>query len=280
MPWIAVHSSINGPKLRKLRKQLNCSPREAKGLLVDLWLWGLENADREGYIIDADKEDIQEFDGEYYIEREYTPAEAVEALVKTGWIDEIEGKFFIHDWDVWQEYWYKAKDRREKDAERKRRSREIKEIEVPALSPDTPTAPNINKTKAEYIPPVENGGNAEALLQEKPKKKGKVEYPTGFEEFWKVYPRKVDKGMAYTKYKTRLNDGFSPEELMKAAQNYAAQCIRNRTEEKYIKHPRTFLGDSTPFVEFLPKETEKTADVEFDGNPFLKFGGDYDEGNE
>ena len=84
MPWIAVHSSINGRKLRKLKKQLKIRSWEAKGLLVDLWLWGLENADRNGYIMDADRKDIEEFDNDYDDERGYTPKEVVTALIETG----------------------------------------------------------------------------------------------------------------------------------------------------------------------------------------------------
>ena len=76
--------------------------------------------------MDADRKDIEEFDNDYDDERGYTPKEVVTALIETGWIDEIDGAFYIHDWDVWQEFWYKAKDRRIKDAERKRESRKRK----------------------------------------------------------------------------------------------------------------------------------------------------------
>ena len=49
-------------------------------------------------------------------------------------------------------------------------------------------------------------------------------YTTDFEELWEAYPRKVDKGQAYKKYKARLEDGFSHEQLYEAVKNYAAQC--------------------------------------------------------
>lgn len=38
-------------------------------------------------------------------------------------------------------------------------------------------------------------------------------YTTDFEELWEAYPRKVDKGQAYKKYKARLEDGFSHEQF-------------------------------------------------------------------
>lgn len=76
-------------------------------------------------------------------------------------------------------------------------------------------------------------------------------YSSDFEAFWSVYPRKADKGQAYKKYQARLKSGYSPEELEKAAKNYRDECIRQKTEQKYIKHAKTFLGDATPFVDYL-----------------------------
>lgn len=91
-------------------------------------------------------------------------------------------------------------------------------------------------------------------------------YTSDFEEFWLIYPRKVDKAQAYKKYKARLEDGFSHEQLCEAAKNYAAQCKRDRTEDKYIKHGKTFLGESTPFLDYLPKEKPVQSEAEYDDN--------------
>lgn len=98
-------------------------------------------------------------------------------------------------------------------------------------------------------------------------------YSTDFEEFWSVYPRKADKAQAYKKYNARLEDGFSHEHLLEAAKNYADQCRRHRTEEKYIKHGKTFLGEATPFLDYLPKNAPWTSmEVTDDENPFRKGG--------
>lgn len=86
------------------------------------------------------------------------------------------------------------------------------------------------------------------------KKRSKnTEYGVGFEEIWKQYPRKIDKGGAYKAYKARLNAGYSEEELIQAVKNYAAECKENGTLQKYIKHGATFFGSSTPFVDYLNK---------------------------
>lgn len=81
--------------------------------------------------------------------------------------------------------------------------------------------------------------------------KNKNKYTCDFESFWLAYPRKKDKGNAFKKYIARLNAGFTEDELLTSAKAYAEECRQNRTEEKYIKHPSTFLSDSTPFTEYL-----------------------------
>lgn len=85
---------------------------------------------------------------------------------------------------------------------------------------------------------------------------GRNKYPAGFEEFWKEYPRKVDKGNAYKKYQARIKSGYSPEQLLMAARNYRMECMREHTPDKYIKHAKTFLGDATPLEDYLPKKDE------------------------
>lgn len=99
-------------------------------------------------------------------------------------------------------------------------------------------------------------------------------YTKHFETFWAVYPRKADKGQCYKKYKARLKDGYSPEELLTAATAYADQCRRQRTEPQFIKHGKTFLGDSMSFTEFIPKMNMQSVEVqrqEIESNPFRKF---------
>lgn len=81
--------------------------------------------------------------------------------------------------------------------------------------------------------------------------KNKDKYMCAFEDFWKEYPRKVDKGNCYKQYQARLKSGFTEEELLTACKNYANECKKNRTEAKYIKHGATFLSATTPFVDYL-----------------------------
>jgi hypothetical protein len=169
---------------------------------------------------------------------------------------------YIHDWEVWQEQWYKAKERREKDNKRKSESRKKNQNAEGASEESPQECPmecpaDIN----EDVPNEEQGEKATPT---------NIAYTPTFEEFWEEYPRKIGKGEAYKKYKARRNDGFSDAELLLAAKNYALQCKKAKTDKQYIKHPKTFLSDATPFVDYLPKPTahEQESLPDSDSNPF------------
>lgn len=252
MAWISVHEQVIGKKLRSLAKEIGCSQNEALGLLVRLWLWGINNADKEGRIVGADKDDIAEMltagigSGIY-------PENAVDAMISTGWIDDESG-LYIHDWSEWQEQWYKAIKIREDAARRKRAERERKRSAASEQKPDA--------EKQDLPSPKLN------VLPEEPVRAAPA-YTKDFEEFWKIYPRHVGKGEAYKKYKARLNDGWRESELLEAATAYAEKCSRERTEQQYIKHPKTFLSESTPFADYIKSTDSKEEhhDVS-DDDPF------------
>lgn len=120
---------------------------------------------------------------------------------------------------------------------------------------------NVYKKSISVDKNIENDdGNYTSKVKESKEKKSN-KYTCAFDEFWAVYPRKKDKGNAFKKFNARLNNGFSEEELIGAAKNYAAECQKNQTEEKYIKHPATFLSDSLPFQEYLEKGIPKFVEI-------------------
>lgn len=261
MAWVSVHDNVIGKKLRELAKELDTTQEEALGTLVSLWLWGLNNADKEGRIVGADKDDILEAFS-IKVVANHGGTNVVDALIKTHWIDEPEpGALYIHDWEQWQEQWYKAMERREKDAKRKAESRRTGRGETDS-----------GKGRADCDPgdlPFQESADKSSPVQTPMEQK----YSKNFEVFWDAYPRKDDKGMAYKKYQARLNNGFSEEELLEAAKNYAAQCKRKRTEKDFIKQAKTFLGDATPFTQFLPSGIKPGGEKpRAEGeNPFAKF---------
>ena len=76
-------------------------------------------------------------------------------------------------------------------------------------------------------------------------------YNARFEDFWKTYPRHDDKAKAYRNYIARLNEGYSEQELLTAAENYKAECDKEQRIKKYIKMGSTFLGIDKPFTDYL-----------------------------
>ena len=79
-------------------------------------------------------------------------------------------------------------------------------------------------------------------------------YTPEFETFWKEYPRKNDKKAAYDKWKARLKEKVTPEQIIHATKNYLAECHAEKREQQFIKMPKTFLGSKENVYEYLNKE--------------------------
>lgn len=89
------------------------------------------------------------------------------------------------------------------------------------------------------------------------------ENSSGFEEFWRTYPKKADKGAAFKKYNDRLQEGYTDAQLITAARNYRAECERKNTDDKYIKYPKTFLSDTKPFMDYLEHDTQNRQNTAY-----------------
>lgn len=260
MAWISVDQKLIGGKLRRLYKSIGCSQNEAIGILVVLWLWGIDNADENGLIVSADRDDIAEVIRPG-LNPSYDADAVVRALIANGWIDwHRQGdKLYFHDWSEWRSYYNSYTNSKLKNVERVRRYREKN-----ADNNDCNVTCNVTESVEEPIP--EDQQTIEKLAV-----RNKAGYSTDFDKFWQAYPRHADKGQAYKKYNARLKDGYSPEELYKAAEKYAEQCKARNTEQEYIKHAKTFLGDATPFVDYLPKQQMQEPQATYEetgGNPF------------
>ncbi|MBO6267622.1 MAG: hypothetical protein J6N19_00590 [Clostridium sp.] len=238
MAWISVDQKLIGGKLRRLHKTIGCSRHEAIGILVTLWLWGLDNADTDGFINNAETADIAEVLKPGICD-DLDPETTAEALVETGWIDRLDGRLYFHDWPEWRKYYNRFIKESQSHAERTRRYRERKRAaESESVTSDVTADVTSDDTEPE----------------KKPKKQTQAEkYGQDFEVFWQIYPRHDDKAEAFEKFKARVRDGFPPEQLIDAARNYAARCQRERTEPKYIKQGKTFLSTKLPFTDYLKK---------------------------
>ena len=98
------------------------------------------------------------------------------------------------------------------EADRQREYYNRMKAEKEALAGESTETPELPEPKEPVLPAEQKSNKAIG------------NYTTDFEELWEAYPRKIDKGQAYKKYKARLEDGFSHEQLYEAVKNYAAQC--------------------------------------------------------
>lgn len=107
------------PKTLKLARLLGIKRREAVGLLHDLFSWGLEAAEKDGILAGLTAEDIA--DALDFPRK--SAGKAIMALVESGYLDQSENEYSIHNW---YDYAGKLYDKRESDAKRKREEREVK----------------------------------------------------------------------------------------------------------------------------------------------------------
>ncbi len=92
-------------------------------------------------------------------------------------------------------------------------------------------------------------------VEDKPKKPKSNDYTPEFEEAWAAYPRKTAKVHAFASYKARITAGVSPEELLKATENYARIMRKRQTETGYMLHGSTFYGPHERWKDYLDPGT-------------------------
>jgi hypothetical protein len=152
------------PKTLALAQALKVSRREAVGILVDLWTWGLSCADEDGSLKSIGDEGIA-----LALDWPIRKAGAlVKAFVECGWLDRLEdGTYRLHDWP---DYTSKLSEKR-KDAERKRNARKAeKRLDASAhcpqnvrgQSPDSPEQSAVNP-RAGITPPHQTEPNQDKL---------------------------------------------------------------------------------------------------------------------
>lgn len=117
-------------------------------------------------------------------------------------------------------------------------------------------------------PALVNQGPEKQLKADKNKNKNKS---VGFSTFWTLYPRKEGKKDAEKAYNARLTEGYTPADLLTACKNYSARIQRDKTEPKFVKLPKTFLGPGGHITEALESPVDPACGscqaVNFNGEP-------------
>lgn len=249
-------------KFKRLVAMLGMPEPHVRGHLEYLWEAAYENG--EEFIGDSvDVELAASWTGE--------SGQLTDALTtcggegRIGFIENIDGDYFIHDlWDHAPEYVQK---RRQREIERQKTGAE--------LSKNTPRGGQRRTMPAEWrttadeqqtaadcgAPPAPAPAPAHAHAHNKART-AEAEAPAEFEMFWETYPRHIDKKRALKAWKARIKDGYSPEAIHTAAKNYAAHCRANKTEEKFVKHPATFVGPDLPFLDWQKQIAIPEEDIE------------------
>jgi hypothetical protein len=106
-----------------------------------------------------------------------------------------------------------------------------------------------SKVKESKVNNTNNNGGKFDLTK---KENGRYEYPEGFEEIWKEYPKsRGTKKKAWRKWRARRNEGVDNELLLEATKNYKIEVEHEGTEKKYVKHGATFFGPDEHWREYL-----------------------------
>lgn len=143
--WIESHQEIaQHPKTKRLARRLGISVPTAIGHLHLLWWWSVDYAD-DGDLSRYTPEDIADammWEGE--------PQDLWDALVELHWIDLKEERPEIHDWDT---YIGRLLEKRRKDAERKRESRDRTPPAPPTSNGHTTDTPKDIQATAQVTVP-------------------------------------------------------------------------------------------------------------------------------
>jgi hypothetical protein len=82
--------------------------------------------------------------------------------------------------------------------------------------------------------------------------KAKTDYPPEFEEAWALYPRRPNnnKRKALKAWNARLQEGYTPADLVEGMKHYLAWAEEQGTEPRYLLHTSTLWGPDLRFLDF------------------------------
>lgn len=88
--------------------------------------------------------------------------------------------------------------------------------------------------------------------KEREKEKENNIYSNEFEQFWILYPRKIDKKKAYKSF-IKILKAYSLDVILSGTEKYSKQV--KGVEKKFIKHPSTFLNNES-FIDGYEEQEE------------------------
>lgn len=240
MAWLELHQTVKKHrKTLRLSSLLNISRREAVGLLCDLWLWAIDNADKHGLLDGLSAEDI----GMALDMNKRQSERTVDALVNAGYLDLSDGQYVLHDW---YDYCGKLNDKRETDRRRKadnRRKPEGSPKDVQRTSSGSPLVTVPNLTVPNHISSLRSDihVHSEAEKQSSDVQK-QPPLAERFDSLWSLYPKKRGKPAAFAAYKRAIKAGTTDRDIEDGIRAYVTYIDRKRIEEQFIKQGSTFFN--------------------------------------
>jgi hypothetical protein len=193
-------------------------------------------------------------------------------LVEVGLWETVEGGYRVKSWLDWNRSRAEITDYMAKDRDRKPRSRHDSESDRPEPDPpngggqDVDRIPNGNRTESESpaerspngVPP-HAGARTRSPRNSTPRNStpsqdthtaALIELPEchdapppGFEEFWKLYPKKEKKQGAKDSWQSKVAKAKVPADLvMTALRAHIVVWHRNPEYPKFVPHPTTWLN--------------------------------------
>jgi len=179
------------------------------------------------------------------VERKLTdlprPGVLVAKLLDVGLWEEVDGGWWIHDFDRFQRTKAQVDGTRKKGAERQAKLRN----ERRNGATNAVTNGGVTRPEAEAERDTEEArAKAPSALVAVPSAPAvpQSEYHPEFEAWWSVYPRKVGKKAAQTAW-LKAKRRTSADDLLAAATAHAAAWAANGTDPQFIPHPATWLNE-------------------------------------
>lgn len=132
------------------------------------------------------------------------------------------------------------------DGEKRNDASTLLPAKVEAGFRDTDTKPGRKRLKTREKTTAKRGSQLPTIplikpIEETIEKKSTLMSTKGFDEWWAVYPKKVDKLRAEKAYiATIKSKGATEVEMLEGARRYAA--AKAGTERRYVKHPASWLN--------------------------------------
>ena len=248
---IRISISFKGHRKRvKLQQLLG---KGATDYILDLWINTALNHPK-GILTGMDESDIA-------IEAGYSgdANKFVDAMLRCGFLDRHEdGTYYIHDWDEHQRYVMFAPERSEraKKAVEAREGRKLSKKVNEIISNADLDDPNIELSSSPSPDPIPDPIPAPSPKPKPSPKKGKdTEQLELFDEFYNSYPRKTEKSAARKNWIARMNDKENPYDIIKAAIAFSQVCLKEGREQRFIKHPATFISSTNVWRDYLNMPT-------------------------